>query len=244
MSFLFRQQTRHQRVRLVIRTPTGYTAIIRVIQLTYRIEAKSCPTPRSRVKRARLIDGYQSYIIKRVEEGYGNARTILSELQQQGFEGRYGTVARFVAEVKASGLHPTRAPKPKKPWSPNRVAWLLVKPEAELLADEENALLHIKAVDSTVEIAHTLGQEFLKMIRQADSGALLPWLGDVAESSIPALMNFAKGIKADLDAVTNALRLPWSQGQTEGQVNRLKLIKRQMVRRVTRYSIAPVGSLD
>ena len=51
-------------------------------------------------------------------------------------------------------------------------------------------------------------------------------------------------LKQDLDAVTNALRLPWSQGQTEGQVNRLKLIKRQMVRRVTRYSIAPVGSLD
>ena len=73
-------------------------------------------------------------------------------------------------------------------------------PEAELLADEKNALLHIKAVDSTVEIAHALGQGFLKMIRHPDSGALLPWLEDVAESSIPALMNFAKGIKADLSA--------------------------------------------
>jgi transposase len=41
-------------------------------------------------------------------------------------------------------------------------------------------------------------------------------------------MSFAKGIKQDLIAVTNALTLPWSNGQTEGQVNRLKLIKRQM----------------
>ncbi len=192
------------------------------------IEAQSCPMPRSRVKRARLIDGYQSYIIKRVKEGYGNAIAILSELQQQGFLGRYGTVSRFVAEVKAASLHPTSAPKPKKPWSPSRVAWLLVKSDAELTDDEKNALLHIKAVDSTVQVAHTLGQRFLKMIRQADSEALFPWLQDVSESSIPALKNFAKGIKADLNAVTNALKLPWSQGQTEGQVNRLKLIKRQM----------------
>ncbi len=43
-----------------------------------------------------------------------------------------------------------------------------------------------------------------------------------------ALKQFAKGIKQDLAAVTNALSLPWSNGQTEGQVNRLKLIKRQM----------------
>ena len=58
--------------------------------------------------------------------------------------------------------------------------------------------------------------------------ALLPWLEDATSSGIGVLKQFAKGIKQDLAAVTNALSLPWSNGQTEGQVNRLKLIKRQM----------------
>jgi len=51
---------------------------------------------------------------------------------------------------------------------------------------------------------------------------------DVTQSGINALKGFVKGIKQDLVAVINALSLPWSNGQTEGQVNRLKLIKRQM----------------
>ena len=66
------------------------------------------------------------------------------------------------------------------------------------------------------------------MIRERQSEALLPWLDDVAQSSISALMEFAKGIKQDLAAVANALSLAWSNGQVEGQVNRLKFIKRQM----------------
>jgi len=36
------------------------------------------------------------------------------------------------------------------------------------------------------------------------------------------------GLSADLDAVEAALREPWSNGQTEGQINRLKMLKRQM----------------
>lgn len=192
------------------------------------MEAESCPTYRSGVRRPRLIDEHQSHIRRCIEQGCTNATVIFSQLQQQGFSGSYGTVARFVASAKAAGSHPTDTPKMKKPWSPARVAWLVVKREAELTDDEKNAIFQIKRVDSTVEMAHTLGQRFLKMIHQAEPQALIPWLEDVAESSIPALKNFAKGIKADISAVTNALGLPWSQGQTEGQVNRLKLIKRAM----------------
>ena len=53
-------------------------------------------------------------------------------------------------------------------------------------------------------------------------------LSDVGKSGVSVLVSFAKGIKQDIAAVMNALSLPWSNGQTEGQVNRLKLIKRQM----------------
>jgi hypothetical protein len=59
-------------------------------------------------------------------------------------------------------------------------------------------------------------------------GKLKPWLVNVLNSGIEAFVSFAKGIVKDFEAVENALSMPWSNGQTEGQVNRLKFIKRQM----------------
>ncbi len=86
----------------------------------------------------------------------------------------------------------------------------------------------MKEADEKVAQAYILGQRFTGMVRERHPEALLPWLEDVGKSRISALVSFARGIKQDLAAVTNALSLPWSNGQTEGQVNRLKLIKRQM----------------
>jgi transposase len=119
-----------------------------------------------------------------------------------------------------------------------------VKEEEELSCDDRQALERMKQADGKVTQVYSLGQRFVSMIKEGQLSSLRSWLEDAKESGIDALKGFAKGIKQDYDAVANALRLPWSQGQVEGQVNRLKLIKRQMVRRVTRNSIAPSGSLD
>jgi len=54
------------------------------------------------------------------------------------------------------------------------------------------------------------------------------WIADASASTVSCIKQFAKGIQADYDAVLAALQLPWSNAQLEGQVNRLKLIKRQM----------------
>ena len=58
---------------------------------------------------------------------------------------------------------------------------------------------------------------------------LAKWLDDAMGSTVPReLRNFAKGVKRDAAAIIGAISLPWSNGQTEGQVNRLKTLKRQM----------------
>jgi transposase len=54
------------------------------------------------------------------------------------------------------------------------------------------------------------------------------WLKACAAARIAQVQHFALGIRQDYAAVRAALELPWSNGQTEGQVNRLKFIKRQM----------------
>ena len=63
------------------------------------------------------------------------------------------------------------------------------------------------------------------MFRERDLPALPAWL-QAAQGT--ALAGFAAGLERDIDAVREALKLPWSQGHVEGQVHRLKLIKRQM----------------
>ncbi len=54
------------------------------------------------------------------------------------------------------------------------------------------------------------------------------WLADVEADDQPQLHSFATGIRQDLHAVTNGLTLPYSSGAVEGNVNRIKMIKRQM----------------
>ena len=70
-----------------------------------------------------------------------------------------------------------------------------------------------------------LAQSFFRMFRDRNLQALTGWL---KAARATALAGFAAGLERDLDAVREALRLPWNQGHVEGQVHRLKLIKRQM----------------
>jgi len=110
---------------------------------------------------------------------------------------------------------------------------LLVKKKDELTQEDKQALERMKQADGKVASAYDLSQRFTEMVREHQPDALASWLEDAAGSGMEALKQFAKGIKQDLAAVTNALSLPWSNGQTEGQVNRLKLIKRQMYGRAS-----------
>ncbi len=76
-----------------------------------------------------------------------------------------------------------------------------------------------------VAAAHELVDAFHKLVREKHPGALDAWL----ERALPsAIATFARGIVADKAAVTAAIELPWSNGQTEGQITKLKLVKRQM----------------
>ena len=73
--------------------------------------------------------------------------------------------------------------------------------------------------------ARELVDRFHSMIRRHDIESLDPWLDVASKISIAS---FAKGIMADKAAVAAAVVEPWSNGQTEGQITKLKLVKRQM----------------
>jgi transposase len=86
-------------------------------------------------------------------------------------------------------------------------------------------MLQIEQGVPTLIVARDLVDRFQAMIRNRAPEELDPWITAARES---ALSSFAAGIASDRNAVRAALMQPWSNGQTEGQITKLKLVKRQM----------------
>ena len=83
----------------------------------------------------------------------------------------------------------------------------------------------IETASPTLVEAHNLLDRFVALTAAKKADLLDPWLADVAKSEMAV---FAAGIAADKAAVAVAVVEVWSNGQTEGQVTKLKLVKRQM----------------
>ena len=105
--------------------------------------------------------------------------------------------------------------------------WACLKPPDQLKEDEKELLGKLLAKDGELARGYDLLQGFRQLVGERDLPALDRWLDDAEKSNLPTFMGFANGIKGDRAAVEAAFRFPWSNGQLEGQVNRVKLIKRQ-----------------
>lgn len=205
------------------------------------LEAESCPFyPENRVTPGK-VTAYEAYLERRWQEGCYNATQLWREITKMGFNGSRVAVSRWATKQRrllpeSGSRFPTATtlPQPKKrhkrlgPWTPARAAWLLLKSEETLTDKEKRTLERMFAADQTVATAHCFVQQFTHMIRQREANSLIPWIQDALCSGVPALARFARHLLNDFPAVHNALSLPWSNGQTEGQIHRLKLVKRQM----------------
>jgi len=112
--------------------------------------------------------------------------------------------------------------------SPRETAWLLRKDEAALTEAQRAYVTALCAECPALGEARTLGDQFVRMLHERDVSALDPWLVATEQSELRA---FAAGLQRDRAAVLAALRYEWSNGQVEGQINRLKLTKRAMFNR-------------
>ena len=100
------------------------------------------------------------------------------------------------------------------------------KPE-DRSAEDLHLLDLVEQAHPQVKVACALAQAFVQMIRNRNASALQPWLEEAVRNGVSELRTFATGIKRDQAAIQAALTYEWSQGQVEGQINRLKLLKRQ-----------------
>lgn len=93
---------------------------------------------------------------------------------------------------------------------------------------QQAELALIRQASPSAEMAYSLAQAFMQMIRERTGHQLDAWLTPTNASHLPELKSFAKGIQQVKAAVLAGLTLPWSNGPLEGHVNRLKLIKKSM----------------
>ena len=112
--------------------------------------------------------------------------------------------------------------------APRTVAKLLLKPTAAKTEDERRFLAKLSEISPQIGNLQKLGSGFQKIVKERRGDLFDEWLTEVKVSGIKEMQNWADGLLADEEAVRNALSSEWSNGQTEGQVNRLKTIKRQM----------------
>ncbi len=115
-----------------------------------------------------------------------------------------------------------------RPPSTRQLAWFLLRDPEGLNQAEQATVTELQDRSTAIAAAYPLIQEFLRIVRDRDAAAYPAWRSSVVEQHIAEIESFANGLDRDHAAVVAALTMEWSNGQTEGQVNRLKMLKRQM----------------
>ena len=118
-------------------------------------------------------------------------------------------------------------PPPARLPSARQVTWRILRPE-KLDGSQHSTMEKLCQLFPQIEKAKELAQEFTRIVRERSADKYNEWLRSAMQSKLKEFLSFARGLSEDHQAVTNALRYEWSNGQLEGQVNRLKLIKRMM----------------
>jgi transposase len=152
-----------------------------------------------------------------------------------GFGGTAVMVRRRVAQwrrgERTQGCRPAsrqHSPSLRRPSSRRVSCWLLKEP-AEPEPEEQALLQALGDRCAEMKASAELAREFASMVRQRRAGEWGNWMTKAQEPGVAReLHGFAEGLKQDEAAVKAALSLEWSNGQVEGQVTRLKLLKRQM----------------
>ena len=196
-----------------------------------------------------LLDPHVDYLLGRIGEGCENAMALWREIQERGYPGTSRQVHRFVAERRTKPTRSGRKPRgeimlisessgaePSLP-SARQLAWLLVQPISALDATAAAVVARVEQ-DAPASAVADLARHFTALVRASGVGRTATegrdavagfeaWIAKAKVCSAPAIATFASGLNSDSTAVRAALTEPWSSGQAEGQINRLKLIKRQ-----------------
>jgi transposase len=171
--------------------------------------------------RANSLEPWLVQLDEAWSNGCRNSAELWRRLRRDGFGGSLRVVTEWATRRRRSAAAP--ACGPRKCPSSRRIAMMLTERRDHLT--KEDAVTIIENAIPTHAAARQLLERFQAMIRRRDVDGLEAWLDDAFAGPMAA---FARGLRNDQRAVAAALSLPWSNGQTEGHITKLKLVKRQM----------------
>ena len=177
------------------------------------------------------LDRYKPYLRQRWNQGITSPAALHAELQAKGWRGSIQAVQRYVRPFRAMTAAPP--PGPVIPATRQITRWLLSRPDT-LDQDEHAQLAAIKDRCPHLDALAGHVRRFAEMMtRRRGQQELEAWLAAVEADDQPELHSFAHGIRRDQQAVTAGLTLPYSSAAVEGNVTKIKMLKRQMYGRAS-----------
>ena len=203
------------------------------------VHADAFPERAPRAAVPSLLDAHWQYVATRAAEGCRNAMQVWRELRARGFTGGRSIVRDAFAQLRGDTpdggrLHAVAAAVSTivPPSTRRACAWVLGWEKPKLAEAERNDRRRfvetLCRIEPAVAEARSLAHQFLGLVRNRDLDGFDRWLPQARSCAVPEMQRFAAGLEADLSAVRAAFSSPWSSGQVEGQINRLKYLKRQM----------------
>jgi transposase len=169
------------------------------------------------------LDGFLPHLEAAWAGGCRNGAELWRRLKAIGFHGAPRVVSEWATRRRRSESTPDMLPR--KPPSARTLARLMSSPPDRLSTADTMLVAAVEKALPMLGVARDLAARLQTMLRSKSSAGRDAWLGDATGSLLAA---FASGVAADRDAVEAAITEPWSNGQTEGQITKLKLVKRQM----------------
>ncbi len=191
------------------------------------------PDTRPRRKYRSDFDPYAPYVLKRWQEGQHSGRQLWREVRFQGYSGSERMVYRFLETLKTNEIVTSAGTHRLPHYTSTAAVWLFMRHPDHLDEIEREDLAAFRLAHASLNTTYQFVQDFLQMMRDREGERLDAWLTQVHESGLPELQSFAHGVGQDKAAVQAGLTLPISNGQVEGQVTKIKLIKRMMYGRAT-----------
>ena len=157
------------------------------------------------------------------EGGCRNGAELWRRLRAEGFGGSLRVIGEWATRQRRAEASAYSAPG-RCP-SARRIARMMTTARDRLSRSDAVSVARIEAAVPDLAAASVLAGRFVNMVRNGEHDNLEDWLSETEGSLLASL---ARGLNADRHAVLAALREPWSNGQTEGQINKLKALKCQM----------------
>jgi transposase len=180
----------------------------------------------SKPKRGGVLAPHVAFLDRRWAEGCHNAAQLWRELVALGFRGRPSTLRKWARQRRATEPHPTKGPA--SVWqlpSRRRVAHLLMADAATLGKAEHTFVTRVLDAEPNLAEALAVAKRLHRVLRRDASENLTDVLAAAEGTS---LVHFAAQLQRDAEAVQAALELPWTTSPAEGQINRIKMLKRTM----------------